>query len=186
YVPAYSYTPDFTNYAVASTLSSLLSNVLGSNSSSGGSLVKSLLTNYLASYALSSLSGYSPAYTSPYVMPAYTPITSVSSYAYPASYASPLSYTYPTTCVYNDPNTGASYYDPSCAPAATQTYYTAATPYAPAQVQGVVVGTSGSTLMVLGSNGLNPVLVNDAPALQDGLALSGQPAVGRLISAYGF
>jgi hypothetical protein len=167
YVPAYSATPDYTNYAVASTLSSLLSNVLGSHSNS---LANSLLTNYLASYALSSLSGSSPAQGD----------------IYPAAYTSPLSYAYPTTCVYSDPNTGSTYYDPSCAPAATQTYYTSASAYAPAQVQGVVVGTSGSTLMVLGSNGLNPVLVNDAPALQDGLAFSGQPAVGRLINAYGF
>ena len=40
--------------------------------------------------------------------------------------------------------------------------------------------------MVLGANGLKPVLVNDAPALANGLAFSGQPAVGRLVNAYGF
>ena len=40
--------------------------------------------------------------------------------------------------------------------------------------------------MVLGANGLNPVLVNDGPALNSGLAFSGQPAVGHLVTAYGF
>ena len=165
--PVYAYTPDSTNYAVASTLSTLLSNALGSRSNS---LANSLLTNYLASYALSSLSG-SPA---------------VQTFAEPATVVSPLTYAYPTTCIYNDPNTGSSFYDPSCAPVTTTTYYTSATAFAPAQVQGVVVGRTGSTLMVLGSNGLNPVLVNDAPALQNGLAFTGQPAVGRLVTAYGF
>ena len=177
YAPVYSNSQDYANYAMASTLSTVVSSLL--NGSNGSSLTHSLLTNYLTSYALSSLAGNTPALTSVY--PA--------SYVAPASYApvsSPLTYTYPMTCVYSDPYNGSSYYDPSCAPAATTTYYTSASAYAPAQVQGVVVGTSGSTLMVLGANGLKPVLVNDAPALANGLAYSGQPAVGRLVTAYGF
>ena len=175
---------------MASTLSSVLSSVLGGSKSN--SLANSLLTNYLSSYLLSSIAGgtqnYAPVYATNYMAPAgyVAPVTPVANYAYPAAYSSPLSYTYPMTCVYHDPYDGSSYYDPSCAPATTTTYYTSATPYAPAQVQGVVVGSSGSTLMVLGGNGLKPILVNDAPALQNGLAFSGQPAVGRLVNAYGF
>ncbi len=177
YAPAYSNSQNYANYAMASTLTSVVSSLL--NGSKSGSLTNSLLTNYLTSYALSSLGGNTPAFASVY--PA--------SYAVPASYApvtSPLNYAYPMTCVSNDPYTGSTYYDPSCAPAPTTTYYTSASAYAPAQVQGVVVGTSGSTLMVLGSNGLKPILVNDTPALSNGLAYSGQPAVGQLVTAYGF
>lgn len=177
YAPVYSYSQDYANYAAANTLTNVVSSLL--NGSGGSSLTHSLLTNYLTSYALSSMAGNTAAYAPVYA----------NTYAVPVSYApasSPLTYTYPMTCVYNDPYNGSSYYDPSCAPVATTTYYTAASAYAPAQVQGVVVGTSGSTLMVLGANGLKPVLVNDAPALANGLALSGQPAVGRLVTAYGF
>jgi len=177
YAPAYSYTQDYANYALANTLTNVVSTLL--SGSNGSSLTHSLLTNYLTSYALSSIAGNSAGYAPVYA----------NAYAAPVSYApatSPLAYTYPMTCVYNDPYDGSSYYDPSCAPAATTTYFTSASPYAPAQVQGVVVGTSGSTLMVLGANGLKPVLVNDAPALANGLAFSGQPAVGRLVNAYGF
>jgi hypothetical protein len=177
YAPAYSNSQDYANYALASTLTGVVSSLL--NGSNGSSLTHSLLTNYLTSYALSSLTGNGGAFTTAY--PA--------SYVAPVSYApvaSPLTYNYPMTCVYNDPYNGSSYYDPSCAPAATTTYYTSASAYAPAQVQGVVVGASGSTLMVLGANGLNPVLVNDGPALNSGLAFSGQPAVGHLVTAYGF
>jgi hypothetical protein len=177
YAPVYSNSQDYANYAMANTLTGVVSSLL--NGSNGSSLAHSLLTNYLTSYALSSLAGNTPAYTNAYPV----------SYAVPTAYtpvSSPLTYTYPMTCVYNDPYNGSSYYDPSCAPAATSTYYTSASAYAPAQVQGVVVGTSGSTLMVLGANGMNPVLVNDAPALSNGLAFSGQPAVGRLVTASGF
>ncbi len=177
YTPVYSNSQDYANYAMASTLTSVVSSLL--NGSNGSSLTHSLLTNYLTSYALSSLAGNTPAFTSVYP----------TGYAVPASYApinSPLTYNYPMTCVSSDPYNGGSYYDPSCAPAATTTYYTSASAYAPAQVQGVVVGASGSTLMVLGANGLKPVMVNDAPALSNGLAYSGQPAVGRLVTAYGF
>ncbi len=177
YAPVYSYGQNSANDALASTLAGVVSGLL--SGSNGGSLTHSLLTNYLTSYALSSLGGNSTGFA-----PVYAP-----NYAAPAAFApvaSPLTYTYPMTCVYNDPYGGGSYYDPSCAPASTTTYYTSASAYAPAQVQGVVVGTSGSTLMVLGSNGLKPVLVNDAPALSNGLAFSGQPAAGRLVTAYGF
>jgi hypothetical protein len=177
YAPVYSYGQNYANDALASTLAGVVTGLL--SGSNGSSLTHSLLTNYLTSYALSSLGGNATGFA-----PVYTP-----SYVAPASFApvvSPLTYTYPMTCVYNDPYDGSSYYDPSCAPAATTTYYTSASAYAPAQVQGVVVGATGSTLMVLGSNGLKPVLVNDAPALSNGLAFGGQPAAGRLITAYGF
>ncbi len=177
YAPVYSYGQNSANDALANTLAGVVTGLL--SGSNGSSLTHSLLTNYLTSYALSSLggnaTGFAPVYAPNYVAPAaFAPV------------ASPLTYTYPMTCVYNDPYDGSSYYDPSCAPAATTTYYTSASAYAPAQIQGVVVGATGSTLMVLGSNGLKPVLVNDAPALSNGLAFSGQPAPGRLITAYGF
>ncbi|HEX5273926.1 MAG TPA: hypothetical protein VFW34_01465 [Candidatus Rubrimentiphilum sp.] len=177
YAPVYSYGQNTANDALASTLAGVVTGLL--SGSNGSSLTHSLLTNYLTSYALSSLggntTGFAPVYAPSYVAPAaFAPI------------ASPLTYTYPMTCVYHDPYDGSSYYDPSCAPAAATTYYTSASAYAPAQVQGVVVGTSGSTLMVLGSNGMKPVLVNDAAALSNGLAFSGQPAAGRLVTAYGF
>lgn len=158
YTPAYGYGPD---YAATNALSNVLSSVLGG---SKNSLTNSLLANYLAST----------------LVPANEP-----SYVTPVVYSSPLTYSYPMTCVYNDPYGGSSY-DPSCAPVATQTYYTSPTAYAPAQVQGVVVASSGSSLMVLGANGLKPIVVNDAPALESGFALNGQPQVGRVISAYGF
>lgn len=177
YAPVYSYGQNTANDALASTLAGVVTGLL--SGSNGGSLTHSLLTNYLTSYALSSLggntTGFAPVYAPSYVAPAaFAPV------------ASPLTYTYPMTCVYHDPYDGSSYYDPSCAPAAATTYYTSASAYAPSQVQGVVVGSSGSTLMVLGSNGMKPVLVNDAAALSNGLAFSGQPAAGRLVTAYGF
>ena len=182
YAPAYGYAPD---YAASSALSNVLSSVLGGSQSS---LTNSLLTNYLASYLVSSIGGsgsnYAPAYNAGYAAPIGY-VSPDTSYAYPATYSSPLAYNYPMTCVYNDPYGGSSY-DPSCAPVATQTYYTSPTAYAPSQVQGVVVSSSGSSLMVLGANGLKPIIVNDAPALESGYAINGQPQVGRLISAYGF
>ena len=39
--------------------------------------------------------------------------------------------------------------------------------------------------MVLGANGLNPILVNDAPALASGNAFA-QPQLGRLVDAIGY
>jgi len=180
-VPAYGYGPDF---AATNALTNVLSSVLGGSKSS---LTNSLLTNYLTSYLVSSLSGsganYLPGYGTSYVAPV-SYVLPDSAYVYPA-YSSPLTSSYPMTCVYNDPY-GGSGFDPSCAPVATQTYYTSATAYAPAQVQGVVVASTGSTLMVLGANGLNPILINDAPALDSGNAFNGQPRVGRLVDAIGF
>ena len=40
--------------------------------------------------------------------------------------------------------------------------------------------------MVLGTNGLNPIFVNEAPALQSGYAVNGPVAIGQVIDAYGF
>jgi len=58
--------------------------------------------------------------------------------------------------------------------------------YAPQQIQGVVVAKTGTTLMVLGANGLKPIFVNEAPALQSGYAVNGPVTVGQVIDAYGF
>ncbi|HEV2262394.1 MAG TPA: hypothetical protein VGR69_08935 [Candidatus Rubrimentiphilum sp.] len=172
-----------------------------------GNIVSSLLTATLASYVVSYLMGshpslssiassvlpavassalgggsyLTPAYAPTYVAPAYT-----TSYVAPAAYNPVTGYSYPTTCVYTDPITGLTSYDPACAPATTTSYYASPNVYAPEQLQGVVVGTSGSTLMVLGANGLTPILVNDAPALQSGNLFNGQPTTGRVVTAYGF
>ena len=51
--------------------------------------------------------------------------------------------------------------------------------YAPQQVQGLVVAETGSMLMVLGGNGLSPIFVNDAMAMQSGYAVNGPPAIGQ-------
>ncbi len=194
YAPTYGYVPGYgysSGYAGANALTSVLATVLGGSKSD--SLVNSLLTNFLASYLASSAPGYTanyvPAYGTSYASPVsyIASNASAATYTYPATYSSPLSYTYPMTCVYNDPgDASGGGYDPSCAPMTTANYYTSATAYAPAQVQGVVVAASGSTLMVLGANGLKPIMVNDAPALQGGDAFNGQPSVGRVINAYGF
>jgi hypothetical protein len=58
--------------------------------------------------------------------------------------------------------------------------------FAMQQVQGLVVAKTGTTLMVLGANGLNPIFVNAAPALQSGYAVNGPVAVWQVINAYGF
>jgi hypothetical protein len=68
-------------------------------------------------------------------------------------------------------------------------YGAAATPYgayAPQQVQGLVVAKSGSMLMLLGANGMQPIFVNAAPALDNGFALNGPVAVGQFVDAVGF
>lgn len=54
------------------------------------------------------------------------------------------------------------------------------------QVQGLVVAKTGSMLMVLGANGLNPIFVNATPAFQSGYAVNGPVAVGQVIDAYGY
>jgi hypothetical protein len=41
-------------------------------------------------------------------------------------------------------------------------------------------------LMVLGANGMQPIFVNAAPALQNGYALNGPVAVGQVIDAIGY
>lgn len=58
--------------------------------------------------------------------------------------------------------------------------------YAPQQVQGLVVAKTGSILMVLGANGLKPIVVDAASALQNGYAVNGPVAVGQVIDAYGY
>jgi len=58
--------------------------------------------------------------------------------------------------------------------------------YAPQQIQGLVVAKTGSMLMVLGGNGLNPVFVNDSLATQNGYAMNGPVAVGQIVNAYGY
>lgn len=58
--------------------------------------------------------------------------------------------------------------------------------YAMQQVQGLVVAKTGTTLMVLGGNGLKPIFVNAGPAIQSGYAVNGPVAVGQVINAYGF
>ena len=66
------------------------------------------------------------------------------------------------------------------------TYNAYGLPIGEQQVQGVVVGRTGSMLMVLGANGLNPILVNAAPALQSGYSMNGPIAVGQVVSAFGY
>jgi hypothetical protein len=54
------------------------------------------------------------------------------------------------------------------------------------QVQGLVVAKTGSMLMVLTGNGMNPIFVNASPAFQNGYSVNGPVAVGQVIDAYGF
>ena len=54
------------------------------------------------------------------------------------------------------------------------------------QMQGLVVGRTGSMLMVLTGNGMSPTFVNAAPAFQNGYSVNGPVAVGQVIDAYGF
>jgi hypothetical protein len=71
-----------------------------------------------------------------------------------------------------------------CAAPQTAGYY--GSPYAPQQVQGLVVAKTGSILMVLGANGLKPIIVDAGPAMQGGYAVNGPVAVGQVIDAYGY
>ncbi|HZT13568.1 MAG TPA: hypothetical protein VFA29_12225 [Candidatus Baltobacteraceae bacterium] len=86
--------------------------------------------------------------------------------------------------------------DGTCAPVSTYgangygapygTYGAYGLPLGQQQVQGVVVGRSGSMLMVLGGNGLNPIVVDAAPALQNGYAMNGPIASGQVVDAFGY
>ncbi len=118
--------------------------------------------------------------------------------SYPVYNSSPQYGTYPQysqyptaydNCMWTD-NDGD---ENSCA-AGEGSGYTAATPasygnygmYAPQQVQGLVVAKTGSVLMVLGANGMNPVLVDASPALQNGYNVNGPVSIGQVIDAYGY
>ena len=105
-----------------------------------------------------------------------------------ASYATPYD-----NCIWTSDAYGNSY----CAASQTagyDPYYqnTAYSPYgsygayAPQQVQGLVVAKTGTMLMVLGGNGLNPIFVNEQPALQNGYAVNGPVAIGQVVDAYGY
>jgi hypothetical protein len=52
-------------------------------------------------------------------------------------------------------------------------------------VQGVVIGRSGDTLMLLGANG-TPTFVYAAPALQSGYTVNGPIQAGQIVDAYGY
>lgn len=54
------------------------------------------------------------------------------------------------------------------------------------QVQGIVVAKTGPLLMVLGTNGLKPIIVNDSFAQQNGYTMNGPITTGQVIDAYGF
>ncbi len=110
----------------------------------------------------------------------FTPYVSYNAYNYgsPYGYNSPYGYGAPNGCIISPLGDGNA-----CNPDGYSGY--GAGPYAPQQIQGLVVGKTGTLLMVLGGNGLEPTFVNDAPALQNGAA-SGPVAIGQIISAYGF
>jgi hypothetical protein len=72
------------------------------------------------------------------------------------------------------------------APQQTAFAYSPYATYAPQQVQGLVVAKTGTTLMVLGANGTQPIFVNAAPALQNGNAFNGPVAVGQIVDAIGY
>ena len=54
------------------------------------------------------------------------------------------------------------------------------------QVQGIVIAKTGSMLMLLDTNGMKPVIVNDQFAQQSGYQMNGPVAAGQVIDAYGF
>jgi hypothetical protein len=84
-------------------------------------------------------------------------------------------------CMWSDNDGDENSY---CAAPQTAGYY--GSPYAPQQVQGLVVAKTGSILMVLGANGLKPIIVDAGPAMQGGYAVNGPVAVGQVIDAYGY
>lgn len=156
----YAYTPPRYCYAPSSTLyAAVLPAVIGAVSGNGN-----LNASDLAALALSAAAG------------SYGSNCSNGYQSYPAQvYASPYD-----NCVYSDTQ-GDGY----CAvtPANAYSYGSA---YAPQQLQGLVVAKTGTMLMVLGGNGLNPVFVNAAPALQNGYAFNGPVAVGQVVDAFGY
>ena len=108
---------------------------------------------------------------------------------YAGSYGTPYDQCFNST---DDDNDG----DGTCSPVSMYgsngygapygTYGAYGLPLGQQQVQGVVVGRSGSMLMVLGGNGLNPIVVDAAPALQNGYAMNGPIASGQVVDAFGY
>lgn len=182
--PAYCYGPSSTLYAA------LLPAVIGALTGNRNSFNTSDLATLALTAAAgsNSCSAYGPAYAAPvtYAPPAaysVTPYTvapySVSPYGYSNAYPTPYD-----NCVWSDMDNDG---DGGCvAPQQTAYSYTPYAAYAPQQVQGLVVAKTGSMLMVLGANGMQPIFVNAAPALQNGYALNGPVAVGQIVDAIGY
>jgi hypothetical protein len=122
---------------------------------------------------------YNPGYGSyngyPYSGYPYNPYGSYG--ANPYGYGDQTPY---DNCMWNDPSEGGDGY------CGADSGYGFASGYQLARVQGVVVAKSGSMLLLLGENGLSPIFVNEAPALQNGFAQAGSIGIGQIVDAYGF
>jgi hypothetical protein len=199
YAPQYQYAyapPMYCNGDSSSALyAALIPAVLGMLSGNGNSLN----SNDLASIALSAATGANGC-------AAYPPAYDGSGYTAPLDYGAPISYAAPVpvryavtqaapivsvtpqyTTPYDTCLAGDEDGDESCAPVTGYNYanYSAYGPYTPQQVQGVVIGRSGDTLMLLGANG-TPTFVYAAPALQSGYTVNGPIQAGQIVDAYGY
>lgn len=201
YAPQYQYAyapPMYCNGDSSTALyAALLPAVVGMLTGSGSSYG----SNDLSSLALTAATGgnncvaYAP---SAYEVPSYaTPVDY--GYSAPVSYSVPVPVSYAVTQAtpYYAPAYAVTPYDTclagdedgdeSCAPESGYTYdnYSSYGAYTPQQLQGVVIGRSGDTLMVLGPGG-TPTFVYAAPALQSGYTVNGPIQPGQIIDAYGY
>jgi hypothetical protein len=127
-------------------------------------------------------SGYYTGY--PYNASPYNGYPYSAGYPYDTGYPN-NGYPYGTAYPYgNDPY--GSTYPYGGSPYGMYSGYGYGTPYAPQQVQGIVIAKTGSIIMLLGANGLKPIMVDAGPALQNGLSANGPIAAGQVVDAYGY
>lgn len=173
--PAYCYGPSSTLYSAV--LPAVIGAVSGNGSFNTSDLAALALSAAASSYGSDSCSTTydQSAYDQP---PYYQQANQVVYQGVPVqnyAYATPYD-----NCVYSD-----NYGDGYCAGTQVNPYaYNSI--YAPQQVQGLVVAKTGTMLMVLGGNGLKPVFVNAAPALENGYGLNGPVAIGQVVDAVGY
>jgi|GEM_PF-2363830 len=174
---------------LGAVISYALPALLGQNGNGTSSLLSGLLTTGLVAGLGGNGYGYNPygynpyAYSNPY---AYNP-SAYNPYAYTSGYAPTYSTYNPDEYAYNpySDNSYNAYPAQYSAYAVQPAYAPYGTPLATAQVQGVIMASSGSTLMVIGQNGVTPILINATPAIQNGYT-NGPLVPGRVISAYGY